>query len=103
MKWFLLLALTTFISCSHNDKPKVEEPATQAAAASTATESEAKPVSPLTVQPCYCMKMFQPVCAGGQNFGNSCEAECAGHTKWTEGDCAAAVKPKNKRTPQKKN
>lgn len=92
MKWFFLLTLVTLISCSHKDAPK-----TEAAAASTATESEAKPVSPLTVQPCYCMKMYQPVCAGGQNFGNSCEAECAGHTKWTEGDCASVKAPKKKK------
>lgn len=101
MKWFILTALFAFVSCSHNDAPKA--PTTEATAASAATESEAKPVSPLTVQPCFCMKMYQPVCAGGQNFGNSCEAECAGHTKWADGDCASAVKTKTKSTPKKKN
>ena len=55
---------------------------------SLATESEAKPVSPYTVQPCYCMKIYKPVCAGGRAYGNSCEAECHGHKKWTEGPCS---------------
>lgn len=75
MKYFFIIAL--MISCSSHS-PKVAE---------SAGESEAKPVSPYTVRPCYCMKIFQPVCAGGQNYGNSCEAECHGHKKWTEGTC----------------
>ena len=79
MKWFLLLAL--MISCTTQEKPK-EAP----------TESNAKPVSPLTVEPCYCMKIFKPVCAGGNNYGNSCEAECHGHKTWTEGPCSKASK-----------
>jgi hypothetical protein len=101
MKWFLLLALMSLVSCASKE---VKPAPTADAAASAATESEAKPVSPLTVQPCYCMKMYQPVCAGGQNFGNSCEAECAGHKTWSEGDCGSSTqkKPLNKRTPQKK-
>lgn len=78
MKWLILLAL---VSCS---TPKAPTP----------TESEAKPVSPLTVEPCYCMKIFQPVCANGVNYGNSCEAECHGNKTWTEGNCAA---PKTKK------
>jgi hypothetical protein len=76
MKWLILLAL---FSCSTK---KVETP----------TESNAKPVSPYTVKPCYCMKIFRPVCANGVNYGNSCEAECHGHTKWTEGRCQAPTK-----------
>ena len=71
MKWFILL---TFISCSTT---KVAE----------TTKTDDKPVSPLTVQPCLCMKIFQPVCAEGINYGNSCEAECHGHKKWTDGSC----------------
>lgn len=83
MKWVLLLIL---FSCStQNDQEKKE--------ISAATESEAKPISPYTVQPCYCMKIFKPVCADGMPYGNSCEAECHGHKKWTEGPCS---------TPQKK-
>ena len=97
MKWLLLLALVSVSACSHKDKPA---PETTAAAASAATESETKPVSPLTVKPCFCMKIFQPVCAGGQNYGNSCEAECNGHTKWTEGDCASVKAPA--KVPKKK-
>ncbi len=73
MKWLILL---TLFSCS---TPKPEE---------IATESDAKPVSPYTVKPCFCMKIFKPVCAGGVNYGNSCEAECYGHVKWTEGKCS---------------
>ncbi len=86
MKWLVLLTLISVSACSHKKE-----------AASAATESDAKPVSPLTVQPCLCMKIFQPVCAGGQNYGNSCEAECHGHKTWTEGDCAAAPAPKKKK------
>jgi len=76
MKWLILL---TLFACASQKTPETVE--------GSATESEAKPVSPLTVQPCFCMKIFQPVCAGGQNYGNSCEAECQGHKTWTEGNC----------------
>ena len=75
MKWILLFAL---MACTTQKKAPAPE---------SAGESDAKPVSPLTVQPCYCMKIYQPVCAGGNNYGNSCEAECHGHTKWTDGNC----------------
>lgn len=81
MKYILILALV--VACTSKEK-KVE---VAAPAETTATESEAKPVSPYTVKPCYCMKIFKPVCAGGMNYGNSCEAECHGHTTWTEGNC----------------
>jgi len=77
MKYILILAL--MISCT-SQSPKVTE-------SESAGESDAKPVNPYTVQPCFCMKIFQPVCAGGQSYGNSCEAECHGHKKWTEGPC----------------
>lgn len=81
MKWLVLLALT--VACTHK-KPE-----------STPTESEAKPVSPYTVEECYCMKIFQPVCgADGRPYGNSCEAECHGNKTWTEGSCKAAPKKK---------
>ena len=81
MKYILILALV--VACSTQEK-KVE---VAAPAETTTTESEAKPVSPYTVQPCYCMKIFKPVCAGGMNYGNSCEAECHGHKKWIDGYC----------------
>jgi hypothetical protein len=80
MKFLVLLALLT--SCGSMTKEKVDGPK------ESAGESDAKPVSPYTVQPCYCMKIFRPVCADGQNFGNSCEAECHGHKTWNEGQCA---------------
>ena len=80
MKWMILVAL---FACTTHKAP-VESP----------TESNAKPVSPLTVEPCYCMKMFMPVCADGQSYGNSCEAECHGHKKWTEGSCPQPQKKK---------
>jgi hypothetical protein len=73
MKWIFLLSL---IACSSQKSPQ-----------KVATESEAKPVSPYTVEPCFCMKIFKPVCAGGVNYGNSCEAECHGHKSWTDGPC----------------
>jgi hypothetical protein len=77
MKWIFLFSL--MIACS--SQKGTEKPL------ETAGESEAKQVSPYTVEPCYCMKIFKPVCADGQNYGNSCEAECHGHKKWTEGPC----------------
>lgn len=83
MKWILILALMVGCTSGQNKEAK---------STSEATESYSKPVSPLTVQPCYCMKIYQPVCAGGQNYGNSCEAECHGHKKWTEGNCAQGPK-----------
>lgn len=73
MKWIILLAL---LACT-----------TQKAPQQAAGESDAKPVSPYSVQPCYCMKIYKPVCANGKNYGNSCEAECHGNVKWTEGNC----------------
>lgn len=81
MKWLLLLSL--FACSTHQESADLA----QAKPTETATESNAKPVSPLTVEPCVCMKIFQPVCAGGQDYGNSCEAECHGHKTWKEGHC----------------
>lgn len=82
MKWLVLLVL---FSCS--TKKEVTPSAPEAVETSEATESDAKPVSPYTVKPCYCMKIYKPVCAENLNFGNSCEAECQGFTKWTDGNC----------------
>lgn len=82
MKWLLLIAL---VACSTPEKKSETPPA-------SAGESSANPVSPFTVKPCYCMKIFMPVCAGGKNYGNSCEAECHGHKTWTEGNCASKKK-----------
>lgn len=81
MKWLLLLSL---FACSTKE---VQKPTEQPTPTASPTESSAKPVSPLTVEPCYCMKIFEPVCAGGENYGNSCEAECNGHKTWTKGSC----------------
>jgi hypothetical protein len=75
MKWLILLSL---FACSTHKTGEVTP---------ESTESDAKPVSPYTVQPCLCMKIFQPVCAAGVSYGNSCEAECNGHKTWTEGSC----------------
>lgn len=74
---YLVLALLLACSTAKKDEPKVE----------AAGESDAKPVSPYTVQPCQCMKIYMPVCANGQPYGNSCEAECHGHKTWTDGPC----------------
>jgi len=73
MKWLILLSL---FACTSQKAPE-----------KTATVSDAKPVSPLTVKQCVCMKIFQPVCADGINYGNSCEAECYGHKTWVDGNC----------------
>ncbi len=78
MKFLLLLAL---VACSTPKKNAETAPEVSAG------ESDAKPVSPYTVQPCQCMKIFMPVCAGGKTYGNSCEAECHGHKTWTDGNC----------------
>lgn len=78
MKWLILLSL---FACTSHKSGEVTP------TGPVATESDAKPVSPYTVKPCLCMKIFQPVCADGVSYGNSCEAECNGHTKWTEGSC----------------
>lgn len=79
MKYLIILALV--VSCSTKNTE------TAPVTTESAGESDAKPVSPYTVQPCYCMKIFKPVCAGGMNYGNSCEAECNGHKTWTDGRC----------------
>lgn len=77
MKFLLILSLLFAVSCT-TSKKEAESPA---------GESEAQPVSPYTVKPCYCMKIFKPVCAAGVSYGNSCEAECHGNKTWTEGKC----------------
>ena len=84
MKYLILLTL--LFSCT------TKKPSSPSESIEAAGESDARPVSPYTVQPCYCMKIFKPVCAGGQNFGNSCEAECHGFKTWTEGSCEKAPK-----------
>ena len=81
MKYLFILLLV--MACSTKEK----EASTMPTVEKSPTESEAKPVSPYTVTPCYCMKIFMPVCAGGVSYGNSCEAECHGHKTWTEGGC----------------
>lgn len=88
MKYVLILALV--VACSTKEKKK-EEPAPHTGAAAEALD--VKPgKSPYTVKECYCMKIFKPVCADGQNFGNSCEAECQGHKTWTDGYCGEKKK-----------
>lgn len=83
MKWMILLAL---MACT-SQAPKPGSETTPPEATSVPGESDAKPVSPYSVEPCYCMKIFEPVCAGGKSYGNSCEAECQGHKTWTKGSC----------------
>jgi hypothetical protein len=92
MKWFMILALVA--ACS--SKPKIDDPAqgTPTTEGQAATESNAKPISPYSVKPCYCMKIFEPVCADGVDYGNSCEAECHGSKTWKDGSCSDAPKKK---------
>lgn len=78
MKWILVLALAA--ACS-TKKPE-----------GSPTESDAKPVAPSEVKSCLCEKIFMPVCADGVSYPNSCEAQCYGHKKWTEGSCAGTKK-----------
>lgn len=80
MKWLLLLSLFGLLACTTQKKPE------------EGTESDSRPVSPLTIEPCYCMKIFKPVCADGINYGNSCEAECHGHKTWKDGNCPPTKK-----------
>jgi len=50
-------------------------------------EPSAPQKSPYTVKPCFCMKIYRPVCAEKVTYGNSCEAECKGQKTWKEGRC----------------
>jgi hypothetical protein len=81
MKYFVLAFLLACATAKKEEK-KVE----------ASDESDARMVSPYTVRPCQCMKIFMPVCAGGQNYGNSCEAECHGQKTWTDGPCSKKKK-----------
>jgi hypothetical protein len=87
MKWSIIFSLFFLVACSTTKTGEVTP-----TAENVVTESEAKPVSPYTVEPCYCMKIFKPVCADGSNYGNSCEAECHGHKTWTDGPCGKTKK-----------
>ncbi len=80
MKWIIILSILA-ASCSGQKIKKQPQHA-----------------SPYTVEKCQCMKIFDPVCAEGKNFGNSCEAECNGYLKWTAGGCAPV---QIKKTPKK--
>lgn len=92
MKYLVMIALV--VACS--SKEKKEEVAVTTPAPHTGAAAEALDVkpgkSPYTVKNCYCMKIFKPVCAGGNNYGNSCEAECQGHKTWTDGYCGEKKK-----------
>ncbi len=69
-----------FLAACTTPKPEVIE--------NSPTESDAKVVSPYTVKPCYCMKIYRPVCADDITYGNSCEAECHGHKNWLNKPCS---------------
>lgn len=76
----LLLALLFLAACTTKTPPPVVD---------SPTESDAKPVSPYTVKPCYCMKIYRPVCGEDKRtYGNSCEAECNGNKTWTDRPCS---------------
>jgi hypothetical protein len=80
LQWMCLLAL---VACATpKSRPvEVKDPAGDPG------ESDARMVSPYSAEPCICMKIYQPVCAKGITYGNSCEAECQGHSQWQEGAC----------------
>lgn len=92
MKYILILSLLFAVSCTSTKKKETSAVQKTDKTEAPAGESNSKPVSPYTVQPCFCMKIFQPVCANGINYGNSCEAECHGHKTWTEGRCGGGKK-----------
>lgn len=75
MKWLIMITLLATIACNKTEEAKPE------------TKSQ------YTVAECQCMKIFDPVCADGQDFGNSCEAECQGHKQWTPGSCSDLKAP----------
>ena len=68
MKWLVLL---TLFACNTQQEPTVE----------TEALNDEEAVS------CVCNKIFQPVCAEGRTFPNSCEAECQGFKDWKDGSC----------------
>ena len=77
--FFLFISIFLFTSSAWSQDQKMKEP-TQ----------------------CLCPKIYMPVCAGHRNFGNSCEAECAGFKNVEEGHCPKPVnKPKITPTYQK--
>lgn len=84
IKFFMLL---TLLACSTEKSTPVDEGQPERERIVIPTETEAQPIDPLKVQPCYCEKIFEPVCANGENYSNSCEAECHGHATWTDGGC----------------
>ena len=66
MKWLILL---TLFACNTQTQTPTEEVKTDEAVS------------------CVCNKIFEPVCAQGRTFPNSCEAECQGFKDWKAGSC----------------
>lgn len=91
MKYLLMFALV--VACSTKEKKEEAAPTPAPHTGAAAEAMDVKPgKSPYTVKDCFCMKIFRPVCAGGNNYGNSCEAECNGHKTWTDGYCGKQKK-----------
>ena len=82
MKYILLFIFLFSCSTKHENNTSLK----------VDNQGTSKPISPYTVEPCFCMKIFSPVCSDGKTYGNSCEAECDGHKTWTEGPCKKSTK-----------
>jgi hypothetical protein len=44
-----------------------------------------KPVT--SPKECVCIELYDPVCADGKEYGNSCHAACAGAKNIEKGNC----------------